>query len=763
MKFIRYFLRFTGGFFLAWFLFFSLPSSLFQAPKSLVLYDRNNQLLFANVAADEQWRFPKIESVNDKIEKTVLCYEDEYFHYHPGINPISIVKSFLLNIKVGEVKRGGSTITMQTIRLLQGNPPRTYFQKVKEIFLALKMELTYSKKDILKYYVSNAPYGGNIVGIEAASWRYYSKSIDALSWAEAATLAVLPNQPSYIYPGKNQKKLLAKRNTLLKKLRDKNYLDNLDYQLALEEPLPQRNYAIPSLAYHLSTQIAEEERQGIVHTTIDGAMQKSISNILEAYHTIYKQNLILNLSAVVIDAQTSEILAYVGNTSDTVAGNKVDMIRRPRSSGSTLKPFLYAQMLDGGYITPNSLLQDIPIDIRGYEPQNSSHRFDGVVPSHQALARSLNIPWILALKKYGYEKFYRNLKEYGFKHFNQSAEHYGLSLVVGGGEVELLELANGFLQLSQSLEAKQNNRWAYFQKDKIGDNVNPLKLSQASIWLTFEALTNVVRPENEENWTYRQSQKIAWKTGTSHGFRDAWAVGANPNYVIAVWVGNADGNGRSNLTGIKKAAPILFDILNTLPQKRQTWYRKPTQDLKWITVCKESGLAPNNYCLHKTKIEIPQAVELREKCPYHKSIYLDATKQYQVNKSCYPEDSIRQASWFSLPLLEESYYRIINPLYRVLPPFHPSCGTSNKEDAMQIIFPKPNAHIIRHQSDFSNQIILQAVHRNSEAKIHWFVDKQFLQTTFADHKVAVTATHGLHRLTIQDNLGNMQSIRFTVE
>ena len=723
------------------------------------MYDRYGQLIYASVAEDEQWRFPKMDSVSDKIEQCVLHYEDEYFHYHLGVNLISIFKAYALNLKKGDVKRGGSTITMQTIRLLHKNPPRTYWQKLKEVLIALKFELVYSKKDILVYYVSNAPYGGNVVGIEAAAWRYYQKPPQALSWSEAATMAVLPNQPSFIYPGKNQVLLLKKRNTLLKKLKDKGILNEVDYLLSLDEPLPQRVFPIPSYAYHLASEI--DQSNGKVSTTIDLRIQKSVTDILEMYHQSFKQNLIQNLSAIVMDANTSEVLAYVGNTRDSVDGNKVNMIRRPRSSGSTLKPLLYAQMLDAGTISPNTLLQDIPIDINGYEPQNSSRRFDGLVPAHEALERSLNIPWLLALKKYGYDKFYTNLKDYGFHHFSKSSKHYGLSLVVGGGEVELLELANAYLQLSHKLKGDDATNLASFELGKKVEAKTNIKLSQGAIWLTFEALSNVVRPENEDNWQYRQSQKIAWKTGTSHGFRDAWAVGVNPNYVIAVWVGNADGNGRTNLTGIHKAAPILFDILHTLPKGKKNWYDKPSNELKHISICSESGSKPKENC--KTiHIEVPKNAELKDECAYHIKVLLDASQQYQVRKLCYPEDSIIEKSWFKLPLLEESYYQLNHPLYKSLPPFHPSC-ISHEIDVLDIVFPKQNAHIIRHASEVSNQIVFQAIHRNKDARIHWFIDNHFILTTVGEHKISWSPTKGRHRLTVQDAEGNMNTNSFLVE
>jgi len=755
-------IKIIGILFLVWFLFFSLPSELFKAPKSRAIYDRNGHLLFASVAEDGQWRFPKIDSVSIKVEKCVTLYEDEYFFYHLGINPISILKSFFLNLKSGDIKRGGSTITMQTIRILQQNPKRTYWQKIKEIILALRFELFNSKNTILEYYVSNAPYGGNIVGIEAASWRYFGKSSQLLSWAEAATLAVLPNQPSYIYPGKNQELLLKKRNKLLKKLLENKEIDALDYQLALEERLPSHIFSIPSYSYHLAQEIDDESSYGIVNTTIDYQVQRKVMDVLEMYHIGYKSNQINNLAAIVIDANNGEIIAYVGNTSDSVGGNKINMITRPRSSGSTLKPLLYANMLDDGLITSSSLIQDIPIDINGYEPNNSSYKFDGLIPANQALSRSLNIPWILSLKKYGYDRFYKKLQDCGFSHFTKPARHYGLSLVVGGGEIELQELADVFLLMSNKLKDQNLNLKSSFIRDKYNYANDPMDMSRGAIWLTFEALTNVARPENEENWQYRQSQKIAWKTGTSHGYRDAWSVGVNPNYVIAVWVGNSEGNGRSNLTGVKKAAPIMFDILNSLPTKKSKWYSKPTEDLKTIKVCSQSGYTPTEFCEQTIDVEYPLKAESKEKCSYHCQVFLDSTATYLVNPSCYLSDKIIQKKWFKLPLVEESYFKSIHPLYKSLPPYHPACVQSENY-TMELTFPKPHARIVMNTSTISNHIIFQAVHRSDSAKIHWFLDNQFLQTTILEHKVSVQPSQGLHTLTIQDNFGNFRTSKFYVE
>lgn len=760
MKYIpNFWLRLFALLFCIWFIFFLLPNDLFNAPKSLVIYDKHHQLMYASVAKDEQWRFPQIDSVPNKIRKCVVEYEDAYFYYHLGINPISLVKSFILNLKKKDIKRGGSTITMQTIRLLLNNPDRNYRNKLYEILLAFRLECTHSKKTILKYYISNAPYGGNVIGIEAASWRYFGKSPSLLSWAEAATLAVLPNQPSYIYPGKNEAKLLQKRDNLLYKLKEKGKISSDDYHLAIAEPLPQKKFKIPAYAYHLATQIGSKNRQSIVHTTLDLTIQKKVMAIVETHQKQNKANLINNVAAIVINSKNAEILAYVGNTSDTIDGNKINMITRPRSSGSTLKPHLYAHMIDAGHITPKSLLEDIPMDINGYEPNNNSYRFDGVVPAQQALVRSLNIPWIKALKTYGYQQFYKNLHDFGFNHFTLSAQHYGLSLVVGGGEVELIELANSFLYLNNILLKKNTNTKAFFTvPDKhYTPNIN---ISSGAVWLTFDALSNVVRPENEDYWQYRQSQKLAWKTGTSHGFRDAWAVGANPKYIIAVWVGNCEGNGRPNLTGIKKAAPILFDILNSLPNTTVSWYEKPIHQLKNTKVCAQSGYLPNNYCDNTITIEIPKNTTLNKVCPYHIAIQLDATANYLVNNSCYPQSQSVFKSWFKLPIVEESYYKAIYPLYKQLPPIHPDCKQM-QENVLDIIFPKPNAKIVLHKSIISNKIILEAIHQDVNAKLFWFLDNKYLGSTVNEHKVSMEPIVGKHQLTVQDQLGNVKQISFS--
>ncbi len=406
--------------------YFSLPQTLFEEPYSTVIESNEGELLAAQIAPDGQWRFPAKDSVPDKFKKCIVYFEDEHFRYHPGFNPVAMVKAIRQNQKAGKVVRGGSTLTQQVIRLSRKNKKRTYFEKAIEIILATRLEFRHSKDKILELYAAHAPFGGNVVGLEMASWRYFGVQAHQLSWAESATLAVLPNAPSLIYPGKNQEKLRRKRNALLLKLHNEGIIDKLTYDLAITEPLPQKPYNVPQIAPHLLQRVAKTNQGERIKTTIDIALQNRINHIARQYHSQYKQNEVHNLAILVIDVQTRNVISYVGNSPTDIDHDKdVDIISAPRSTGSILKPFLYASMLDDGEILPNTLVPDVPTQISGYTPQNFNLTFDGAVPAQRALSRSLNIPAVLMLQDYGVFKFYDVLQKFQLHDINKHPDHYG--------------------------------------------------------------------------------------------------------------------------------------------------------------------------------------------------------------------------------------------------------------------------------------------------------------------------------------------------
>ena len=747
--------------------YFSLPRTLFQEPYSTVIESNDGELLAAKIASDGQWRFPAKDSVPDKFKKCIVYYEDEHFHQHFGFNPAAMYKAFKQNRSAGKVVRGGSTLTQQVIRLSRNHQRRTYFEKIIEMILATRLEFRHSKEKILELYAAHAPFGGNVVGLEMAAWRYFGVQSHQLSWAESATLAVLPNAPSLIYPGKNQQKLLKKRNALLLKLYSEKIMDRMTYQLSVKEPLPQKPYNLPQITPHLLQRIAKSEEGKRIKTTIDVSLQNRVNQIAAYYYNQYKQNEVHNLAIMVIDIQNRNIISYVGNApTDKDHDKDVDIIAAPRSTGSILKPLLYASMLDDGEILPNTLVPDIPTQISGYTPENFNLTFDGAVPAQRALSRSLNIPAVLMLQEHGVNNFYELLQKFKLKNINKRPDHYGLSLILGGAESNLWDLCRTYANLSSTLNyynaSKGNYRTQEFAelnynndfKQDYGDPSNQKTiLGAGSIFLAYNAMKEVNRPEGDEAWKfYDSSLEIAWKTGTSFGNRDAWAIGTNSRYVVGVWVGNASGEGRPQLTGVESAAPILFDVFNLLPRK--AWFQAPLNDLEYADVCTKSGYLVQEDC-PKTKQLIPKKGTKTALCPYHKLVHLDATQHYRVNSSCENIDNIVSKKWFVLPPVMEWYYKSNHIDYMPLPPFRADCQQT-QQASMDFIYPKANSKIYL-TKDFNSKIqpvIIKVAHSNKEAKLYWYVDNVYKGTTQTFHEMQIEANTGFHYITVEDEFGN---------
>jgi penicillin-binding protein 1C len=626
--------------------------------------------------------------------------------------------------------------------------------------------LRHSKDKILELYAAHAPFGGNVVGLEMASWRYFGVQSHQLSWAESATLAVLPNAPSLIYPGKNQQKLLKKRNNLLLKLKTEGIIDAQTYELAIDEPLPQKPYDLPQIAPHLLQRVAKNQEGTRLKTTVDIALQNRVNQIAKYYYNQYKQNEVNNLAIIVIDIKTRNIISYVGNSPTDLNHQKdVDIIDAPRSTGSILKPLLYAAMLDEGELLPNTLVADIPTQISGYTPQNFNLTFDGAVPAHRALSRSLNIPSVLMLQDFGVNKFYEELQRFKLRDISKSPDHYGLSLILGGAESNLWDLCRTYAGLSSTVDYFNKNNGNYRTKEFVElnydhnftpdfgyDNKQKTILGAGAIWQTYNAMEEVNRPEGDEAWKfYDSSLKIAWKTGTSFGNRDAWAIGTNSRYVVGVWVGNASGEGRPTLTGVTSAAPILFDLFNLLP--RQKWFDTPLLDLTEVEVCKLSGHLAQEDCP-----KIKQLVSLKGKttsiCPYHKTVHLDKTEKYRVNSSCENVENIVTKKWFVLPPVMEWYYKSQHVDYLSLPPYRSDCA-GTLTPSMDFIYPKTNSKIYL-TKNFNSEVqpvILKIAHSNRETEVFWYVDNVYKGSTKTFHEMPITPTEGFHYITVIDESG----------
>ncbi|MGK4566240.1 penicillin-binding protein 1C [Flavobacterium sp. 3HN19-14] len=747
--------------------YFCLPRTLFKEPYSTVIESNDGELLGAKIAKDGQWRFPAQDSIPDKFKKCIVAFEDQYFYTHPGFNPIAMVNAVRQNHAAGKVVRGGSTLTQQVIRLSRKGQERTYFEKLIEVILATRLEFRHSKNTILELYAAHAPFGGNVVGLEMASWRYFGIQSHQLSWAESATLAVLPNAPSLIYPGKNQERLRIKRDNLLLKLLQQGTIDKQTYQLSIAEPLPQKPFDLPQIAPHLLQRIAKKQEGTRVKTTVDIALQNRVNQIARYYYNQYRQNEVNNLAIMVIDVQNRNVMSYVGNApTDQFHQKDVDIIGAPRSTGSILKPLLYAAMLDEGELLPNTLVPDVPTQISGYTPENYNLTFDGAVPAHRALSRSLNIPAVLMLQDYGVQKFYDRLQEFKLHDINRSSGNYGLSLILGGAESNLWDLCRTYAGMSSTVDYFNKNEGKYrtnefaelnydsnFKVDFGKQSYQKTILGAGSIWLTYNAMEEVNRPEGDEAWKfYDSSLKIAWKTGTSFGNRDAWAIGTNSRYVVGVWVGNATGEGRPTLTGVSSAAPILFDVFNLLPRKK--WFDAPLNDLEEVEVCSLSG-----YLAHEDCPKIKQFVSLKGKttavCPYHKTVHLDKSEKFRINSSCEDVANIVTKKWFVLPPVMEWYYKNQHVDYLPLPPFRPDCA-GNQTSSMDFIYPKASSKIYL-TKNFNSQVqpvILKVAHSDRESTLYWYVDNVFKGTTKTFHEMPITPSTGIHYITVVDEDGN---------
>ena len=741
---------------------FCLPRHLFHVPYSTVVTDRNEELLGARIASDGQWRFPPRNTTPEKIKECLITFEDKHFYHHWGVNPFAIGRAFYQNVKNKRIVSGGSTLTMQTIRLAR-NESRTFREKLIEMIWATRLEFRASKEEILSMYISHAPFGGNVVGLDAAAWRYFGHSADDLSWAESAMLAVLPNAPAMIHLSKGRKTLLDKRNRLLKQLLEKKTIDSSTYELAISEPLPDEPHALPQIAPYLVSRFYQERNGEYSRSTINKGIQTQVEDLAERWSNEFGRSDIRNLAILVIDIPSNQVVAYCGNVhfDQKQGGNQVDVIQAPRSTGSILKPFLYYAMLQEGSLLPDMLLPDVPVNINGFTPQNFSMQFEGAVPASEALARSLNIPAVTMLQRYGVPKFHSFLQQIGLKTINRSSSHYGLSLILGGAEATLWDVTNAYAMMGRSLlQLPQRSCSLLLPTSRITESTDPFQ--PGAVWQTFDALKEVNRPEEIDWKSIPSMQTIAWKTGTSYGFRDAWAVGVTPRYAVGVWVGNATGEGKPGLVGAQTAGPVLFDIFNLLPSS--SWFTRPAGIFVEAEVCRKSGHLKGRFCDETDTLLVLPAGLRTEACPYHHLVTLSANESQRIYENCANTEPTLQKSWFTLPPVWEWYYKQHHPEYKPLPPFKAGCGEDTFQP-MQFIYPPMNARIkLPKQLDGSKGFLtVELAHNNPNATIFWHLDETYQAQTQDFHKISLQPAAGKHSLTAVDGEGNTISTTFFVE
>lgn len=787
------------------FIFLGPPAARFDFGYSVAVYDRRGELLGAAVSSSGQWHLPSSQYPPERYVRALIAFEDKRFFYHMGVDPAALVRALFQNIRAGEIRSGGSTISMQVARLARNQSPRTIANKAVEALLALRLELVYGKRGILRLYAASAPFGGNVIGLEAASFRFFGRPPSSLSWAEAATLAVLPNSPSSSHPGKNRDVLMEKRNRLLRKLRDRGDISEDDLALALAEPLPDEPYPMPRSAPHLTDRfVLEISRRGSgpsgarVETSIDAPLQERVNEILARRSEQLAADSVYNGACLVARVDTGEVLAYVGNVpkpsstrsegrsaSDIFSSSRgydVDLIRARRSSGSLFKPFLYAAALDSGELGPRSIVPDVPTRYGSYEPENNLGTYSGAVRADEALARSLNVPFVRILKSFGVERFRDILVSTGMSTLTRRAEDYGLTLILGGAETTLWEITARYAALARTANyGRVHGALQFFDlgvtNEELGRRVpRPDPFSPGAAALTLDVLTRVARPDDEAAWeSYASARRIGWKTGTSFGYRDAWAIGVDGVYAVGVWVGNASGEGRPSLKGSTAAAPILFDVFGLLAaggagesssvvQSSQIAPAERTASfLKTVEVCADSGWAAGPNCAKTETALVPKDAKALPLCPYCVSVALSADGKYRVRAEEEKYGSVRIEKRFVLPPGMEWYYKR-NMDYRSLPPWRPGSSQSYSDSSLAVLIPEEGAsvYIPIELSGRPGAIVFSAAHRDSGATLFWHLDGAYLGSTQGVHKLESRPAPGRHVLTIVDEAGRSVSRSFTV-
>jgi len=742
---------------------FPLPDNMMNKPKATFVFSREHQLMGCFISSDDYWRKPVgLDDISPLLVKSVLACEDRWFYYHPGFNIVSLVSAALDNIKAGKIKRGGSTITMQIARMIEPKP-RTLKSKIIEILRAIQLELHYSKDELLTIYFNLAPYGGNIEGVGAASFFYFGKPPLELSPAQAALLAALPRSPSELRPDRDSKASLKARNLVLKIMLDHNLISNKEYASALIEKINTERADLPSIAPHLCRDLALANTDSSeILSTLDLNIQSTCEKLIRQYSYQLAAQDIHNASAVVLDNATGEVLALIGSIDffDDKHSGQINGALAARSPGSTLKPFVYALALDRGLLTPNTYLNDLPVYYSGYSPQNYDNTYRAVVSTSEALRLSLNVPAVNITAKVGLKEFYDLLLKGGIFTIKGKYFDYGLPLVLGSCEVKLIELANlyqafakGGIYTPYKLILGQTNT-----------NTDTLFSGGAS-YIIAEILSDLTRPELPSSWEFTENiPKVAWKTGTSYGRKDAWSVGFNPQYTVGVWVGNFSARPSPDLVGVKAAAPMMFDIFNAITSKAEGgWFIQP-EEVGIREVCSISGLVPGPYCQSTVKELFLPGVSSSRRCDIHREILVDKNTGYQLCRYCSKGKECEYDTLEVWPAKIVTWLNKTGSIVQEVPVHNPDCRGTYCGDRPIINSPREDAvYFIRNYMPVDLQgILLDASASSDTRNLYWFVDGDL----FCAHQPGATAFYlpqpGDHSIICSDDQGRSSSVKIKI-
>ena len=734
---------------------FPLPT---EKAYSRIVLDRDGALLNAYLSPDEKWRMRSpLEEVPEELVKALLAKEDRWFYYHPGVNPVAIVRAAWSNVTSGKRVSGASTITMQVARMLEPKA-RSWGGKLWEAFRALQLEWHYSKREILEMYLSNLPFGGNIEGVKAASFLYLNRPPDRLSLSQCILLTVIPNRPNSLRPDLHPQAAIAARNAWIDRFAEMETFSKPDLAVASGEAIPQKRFGIHARAPQFCELVRQRYAGERLPTTLDLGLQMATQRLLRNHVARVRAQGIHNGAVLVLDNASQEVRAYCASAdfADKAAQGEVNAITALRSPGSTLKPLLYASAFDQGLLSPKRVVKDLPTKFAGYTPVNYNRQFQGQVTVEDALRHSLNLPAVRCLQRLGLHDFVAQLVASGFQGVARQAKDLGLSVALGGCGATLEELvrlysayAHGGLQMPLR-----------YLKGRPGNGPRVRICSPEAAFLLADILSGLERPDLPGDLVDRTKlPKIAWKTGTSFGRRDAWAIGFNPRYTIGVWMGNMDGSSVPVMSGGRTAVPLLVDLFNAIDfDQEKAWFPQP-KGLVRRKVCSATGLLPADFCTHTSWDYHIHNVSSQKVCDRYREIFTDSAATVQYCTACLPVSGYQR---LRIPLLDAElmHWYTQQKVVIIRPPAHnPACEGVFYTAGPRIISPeKGDEYFVQ----AGQELLLQAAVEPDATTHYWFVNEQYLGATAAGARLFFAPKTGRQEIACMDDKGRIESIFITV-
>ncbi len=731
-------------------------------PYAVTVTDSRGEVLHAFLSKDEKWRMKVgLYEISPQLVKAIIQKEDRWFYFHYGVNPVAVVRALVNNLMYQRKTSGASTITMQVSRLLYP-APRTLYNKIIEALRAVQLECRYSKKEILELYLNLIPYGGNIEGVKAASVLYLDKLPADLSLAECVALCIIPNRPSSLRPGYDNDLIRRERNKWLTRFERKKFFKSEVINDALNEPVEMKRQAAPALiaqlAYRLKEQHPSTEN---IHSTLQATLQHKVQSLVYNYSKRKSLQSIYNASAIVIDNKSHNVVAYIGSADfrDQLHHGQVDGVNAVRSPGSSLKPLIYAMAFDKGLATPMTVINDVPVNFMGYNPENYNSKFNGRVTLDFALSHSLNIPAVKILNQLGVPTVTQTLIKSGFNSIEESKSKLGLSLALGGCGVRLCELTNLYATFANN---GVYQKLKYVEGDTLDTDTVRL-MSSGAAFMTTEILSKITRPDLPDNYAnILRIPHIAWKTGTSYGRRDAWSIGYNKRFTVGVWLGNYNGNGVAELSGASVATPLLFDIFNAIDYDSDSTWFGPPADVNFRLVCSETGLLPGVNCSNQIMDEFLPGITSNAVCTHLKEYIISPDEKICYCTSCMPAAGYKKKLFLSQDAEYLSFLKSENISPELPPPHNPACTRVFAGQPPRIVSPNMQSEYLL-DLKAGDKIMLQCQASPEVRNVYWYINNLIYRAAAANEQLFCSPPKGLVKISCADDMGRNSDIFIKVE